>query len=155
VGIKNTSRSLFDDMMADRRLRELVKDTAWAHKLYSALCNSQWQPMEVMDILRDTTWSASWRTSGGMVADLRDCNEDYMDWYCSGHEGYVHPDIQAELARLGWVCVLKDDVDTHGGVPEEQSWGRATGIGGSLADITASNEFLATKIEEDSNGSIQ
>lgn len=155
MGYKRTSRHLDEDLKLDPEVRRLVQDKAWAHKLYSALCNTDWQPDDVLDILRENTWSASWRTAGGIVADLRNCGEDYVDWYCSGLEGYVHDDIRLALARLGWVCVLEDDVEEFGGHPREEAWGRATGIAGSLSDVTAFNEFLATKIEEDSDGSVR
>jgi hypothetical protein len=39
---------------------------------------------------------------GGIVADLRDLNEDYIDFYCSGDEGIVADDIAVELGALGW-----------------------------------------------------
>lgn len=155
MGYKRTSRHLDEELFSDPEVRRLVLDKAWAHKLYSALCNTEWQPTDVLDILKENTWSASWRSVGGIVADLRR-EGGYLDWYCSGYEGYVHSDIRKELLRLGWVCVDEDNVEERfGGHPSEDSWGVSTGLGGSLDNITAFNEFLATKIEEDSDGSIQ
>lgn len=144
MGYKTTARQLDKDLLADPEIQERVKDLAYAHKLYAALCNTQWQPDDVMDILREHTWSASWRTAGGIVAELRDCGEDYVDWYCSGLEGCVHEDIRRDLKRLGWTCVEEDDDAEYGGRPDDAVWGKSTGIAGSLSDITAFNEFLAT-----------
>lgn len=146
MGYKNTSRDLAQDLLNSTHIRERVQDKAYAHKLYAALCNTQWQPSEVMDILREHTWSASWRTAGGIVAELREPthNEDYIDWYCSGFEGCVHPDIREDLKQLDWTCVEEDDVDAHGGMPPENQWGARTGIAGSLSEVTTMNEFLAT-----------
>jgi hypothetical protein len=78
----------------------------------------RWQPQEVWSVLRDDYWSCSWRSAGGIVADLRNCNEDYMDWYCSGiigeeldandsrfgyvSEGEVTDEVLADFSRLGW-----------------------------------------------------
>ena len=128
----NTERNLAKELAQDLDILHRVKDDAYAHKLYAAITNTEWQPDEVMDILRDATWSASWRGAGRIISDLR--NEgDYMDWYCSGFEGYVHDDIRAELKRLGWVCV-EEDLYIGKAITEEQ-WGKFTGISGAFNDI--------------------
>jgi hypothetical protein len=67
-----------------------------------------------MPILTDKTWSCTWRSSGRIVADMRE-KGDYLDWYCSGivgddikgapayaSEGMVTEEIEADLLRLGW-----------------------------------------------------
>ena len=92
--------------------------STYAQNVYAALCNMRWQPKDVMPILKDEYWSCSWRSSGGIVADLRGNNEDYMDYYCSGigggislddnrpegyvAEGEVTDEIRNDLAALGW-----------------------------------------------------
>jgi hypothetical protein len=114
----------------------------YAQNLYCAWCNMQWckqttwnekaGDLGVLDISEDNLWSASWRASGGIVARLRNQNEDYMDYYCSGikggmsydvnddndyfaanryvSEGEVTEEIKADLAKLGWFPVpYKDD----------------------------------------------
>ena len=55
----------------------------YAQNLYAALCNNTFQQNEVWPRLTGTTWSCSWRSSGGIVADMRGSG-DYIDWYCSG-----------------------------------------------------------------------
>ena len=92
---------------------------AYAQNLYAAMCNQDWQRLEVMPILRDQRWSCSWRYAGGVVADFRDCGEDYMNWYCSGigpkedtefvGEGNVTDEIRADLALLGWRVIEEPD----------------------------------------------
>lgn len=42
--------------------------------------------------------ASGWRCG----ADLRDLNEDYIDFYCSGGEGTVSDEVARELAALGW-----------------------------------------------------
>jgi hypothetical protein len=94
---------------------------AYAQNLYAALCNNEFQRLEVMPVLRDDRWSCSWRYAGGIIADMRE-QGDYIDWYCSGignglgngdedgtkgyvSESVVTDEIRQDLARLGWrVC---------------------------------------------------
>jgi hypothetical protein len=86
----------------------------YAQNLYAAMCNSSFQKQDVWLILKDAYWSCSWRSAGGIVADLQDKGGDYMDWYCSGigakegdysnyvGEGNVTDEIAADLALLKW-----------------------------------------------------
>jgi hypothetical protein len=95
----------------------------------------QWCPKEMWPILRQDPdkdlWSASWRGAGGIVADLRNKGEDYMDYYCSGmrgglsydgkddddyfertgyaNESQVTEEIAADLDKLGWFPVPYND----------------------------------------------
>jgi len=116
-----------------------LRSTAWicdkakasedyAQNLYAAMCNNDFQRNDLMPILRDQRWSCSWRYAGGIVADMRE-QGDYIDWYCSGIRGSLHPggeepvedphpnwvgesvvtdEIRADLKRLGWI-VIDDD----------------------------------------------
>ena len=102
---------LEDDMKAAEWFVTKVRDSkSYAQNVYAALCNMQWQRREVMPILKGSLWSISWRGAGGLVADLRQCNEDYMDRYCSGMsgndgyvgEGFVTEEIEYDLGLLGW-----------------------------------------------------
>jgi hypothetical protein len=86
-----------------------------------------------MPILKDQTWSASWRSAGGIVADMRQ-QGDYIDWYCSGMggfatladetddeakelfdrkgyvpEGCITDEIRSDLQSIGWVVVPGGD----------------------------------------------
>lgn len=87
------------DMEADmnncQELKILVGNHDMATELYRALCNVDWYKNGIR-------WSCSWRYAGGIVADLRNVGEDYLDFYCSGDEGLVNPTIQETLAKIGW-----------------------------------------------------
>lgn len=83
------------DLAASPRIAERVADDDYARDLYAALCNVDWRKGA-------GEWSCSWRTAGGIVAKLRGKGEDYMDFYCSGNEGQIAPQIAADLAMLGW-----------------------------------------------------
>jgi hypothetical protein len=97
----------------------------YAQNLYAAMCNMQFIKLDVLPILKNQRWSASWRHSGGIVADMRQ-EGDYIDWYCSGigdglgngdedgskeyvPEGHVTEEIETDLKKLGWLPVEWDD----------------------------------------------
>ncbi len=98
---------------------------SYAQNIYAALCNMQWQKIDVWPVLKDEHWSCSWRSAGGIVADLRG-KGDYIDWYCSGMgdglgngdadrlkgyvgEGAVTDEIRADFQLLGWQPVPFDE----------------------------------------------
>lgn len=95
------------------------RSDSYAQNLYAALCNMRWQKRDVLPILKDEHWSCSWRSAGGIVADIQG-KGDYIDWYCSGigdglgngdatgvkgyvPEGTVTDEIENDLYVLGWV----------------------------------------------------
>jgi hypothetical protein len=117
-----------DNLEYDLRSTKWVCDKVrasdtYAQNLYAALCNQDWQQLEVMPILKDERWSCSWRYAGGIIADMQE-QGDYIDWYCSGigseeegfglghrtgegfvAEGQVTEEIEADLRQLGWTPV--------------------------------------------------
>lgn len=113
-------RDLEDDIRADAEIMTKILDNTYAQNVYAALCNMRWQLQEVWPVLQDEYWICSWRSAGGIVAELQG-RGDYMDWYCSGihsvdfvtekttnyREGYVKEgtvtdEIRADFARIGW-----------------------------------------------------
>jgi len=119
-------QNLVEDIWKDEEVLTKIKTRKdYAQNVYAAMCNMRWQPLEVMPILKDEYWSASWRSAGGIVADFRNCGEDYIDWYCSGMgglatynekegeeymtrqkfvpEGVVTDEVREDFLRLGWV----------------------------------------------------
>jgi len=114
----------YDLRSTDWFLEKVRTSDVYAQNLYAAICNNDFQKLDVMPILKNQTWSASWRHAGGIVADMRQ-EGDYMDWYCSGirnDDGYdpelniafpngyvpemvVTDVIREDLKRLGWIVV--------------------------------------------------
>jgi len=112
-------------------------DDVYAQHLYAAMCNNEFQRNDMMPILKGQTWGCSWRSAGGIVADMQE-KGDYIDWYCSGirdtgdlddeqfqqltkeqqevyirnkayvPESVVTDEIRSDLKKLGWL-VLNDD----------------------------------------------
>jgi hypothetical protein len=97
----------------------------YAQNLYAAMCNNDFQKLDVVPILKEETWSCSWRHSGGVIADMLG-KGDYIDWYCSGigdglgngdvtgvkgyvPEGCITDEIRNDLQRLGWAIVPGGD----------------------------------------------
>ena len=87
-----------------KSLTEKFKDDSYAQAFYAALCNIVWKKYDGSDC-----YSCSWRYAGGLIAEIRDMGEDYMDFYCSGNEGRVRRDILNDLGSLGWVPTLYDN----------------------------------------------
>ena len=122
-----THYSMQSDMMETEWFRNKVRSSrSYAQNLYAAMCNNDFQKQDTWEVLTDNRWSCSWRAAGGVVATLRDCDEDYMDYYCSGMGGFatidtdpasyyeengyvkeseVTEEIRADLLRLGWVVI--------------------------------------------------
>lgn len=90
----------------------------YSQHLYAALCNMEYQKLETMNILKEETWSCSWRYAGEVVAKMRE-QGDYLDWYCSSFgreydtvaEGTVTQEIYNDLKKLGWMPLGDVDVD--------------------------------------------
>lgn len=101
----------------------------YAQNIYAALCNMRWQRIGMWPALKDQYWSCSWRSAGGIVADMRG-EGDYMDWYCSGMGGlnqeYDGNETNAQWqARTGYVSEsvvteeIRKDFQILGWVPSE------------------------------------
>lgn len=117
---------MFADMMASPEVMFAAEDNNFAQRLYASICNRMWfkftpdedgsfdrlklPAADRNDMDYNKYWSASWRSAGGMVADLRapalrrcaESLEGYMDWYCSGNEGHLFDDVAELLRKLYW-----------------------------------------------------
>ena len=117
----------YDLLTTDWILEKVRADDSYAQNLYAAMCNREFQKLDVIPILKNQTWSCSWRYAGGIIADMQQ-KGDYIDWYCSGirNDGYqddldtvtpkqyvsesvVTEEIRDDLQRLGWVVLDSDD----------------------------------------------
>jgi len=87
------------DLLNCKILPELIRDQKFATKLYETLCNH-------IFIKGCHEFFPSWRYAAGVVAYLRNVffnlDEDYLDFYLSGKEGFVHQEIEEILKKLDW-----------------------------------------------------
>ena len=120
---ENKVSNLYDDLMNCGWILEKVRNSeVYAQNLYAAMCNQEFMKLDVIPILKDETWSCSWRSAGGIIAEIRQ-EGDYLNWYCSGigvfvvlenepnagyvPEGTVTHEIEVDLRKLDWI-VLRD-----------------------------------------------
>lgn len=125
---KNRENNMeYDLLTTDWILEKVRANDSYAQNLYAAMCNRDFQKLDVIPILKDQTWSCSWRYAGGIVADMQQ-KGDYIDWYCSGirndgyqddldtaypnqyvSEGLVTEEIEKDLNKLGWIVLPEDN----------------------------------------------
>ena len=129
----------YDLLTTDWILEKVRADDAYAQNLYAAMCNNGFIKLDVIPILKQEEWGASWRYAGGIVADMQQ-KGDYIDRYCSGirdvgvyapakeneefteeqlarkavvdryvPEGCITDEIRNDLQRLGWAVAPDGD----------------------------------------------
>jgi len=123
-----------DNLEYDLRSTDWILEKAraqdyYAQNIYAAMCNMRWQRIGMWPALKDQYWSCSWRSAGGIVADMLG-KGDYIDWYCSGMGGlnmeYDGKETNAQWqARTGYVSEgvvteeIRKDFQILGWVPSE------------------------------------
>jgi hypothetical protein len=105
------------EMMEDAIVIAYLKDVQIARDFYRALCNVQWvkishlpEDEQIIEKLKgigpNFIWSVTWRSAGGIIADIRNkyynTSDDYMDFYCSGDEGHITDLVRECFYRMGW-----------------------------------------------------
>ena len=141
--LEETDEWKIDNMEYDLRSTQWIVDKVkgddvYAQNLYAAMCNNDFTKNDVWPILTEKRWSCSWRSAGGIVADMQE-KGDYIDWYCSGirdakdldddqfrqltkeqqeyylqskafvAESVVTDEIREDLLKLGWIVVDNED----------------------------------------------
>lgn len=142
--LEETDEWKVNNMEYDLRSTKWICDKAkeneyYAQNLYAAICNNEFVKNDVWPILTDKRWGASWRSAGGIVANMIE-KGDYIDWYCSGirgdlsdeeysnlttdeqeqylyiknkfvSESVVTDEIREDLLKLGWIVVPDNSTD--------------------------------------------
>jgi hypothetical protein len=143
IELEETDEWKVDNMEYDLRsnqwiLDKVKGDDVYAQHLYAAMCNNSFTKNDVWPILTEKRWSCTWRSAGGIIADMKE-KGDYIDWYCSGirdateldddqfraltkeqqeyyiqgkafvPESVVTDEIREDLLKLGWIVVDNED----------------------------------------------
>lgn len=121
------------DLRTSQELVDKVRsDDVYAQNLYAAMCNNEFIRNDVWPLLKGETWSCSWRSAGGIVADMKGAG-DYIDYYCSGigngddltdeqfnqldyeakeyyinskrfvNESVITDEVREDLLKIGWI----------------------------------------------------
>jgi hypothetical protein len=129
----------YDLLTTDWILEKVRARDDYAQNLYAAMCNNGFIKLDVIPILKQEEWGCSWRSAGGIIADMQQ-KGDYIDWYCSGirdigvyapakeneqlteeqearkavvekyvPEGCITDEIRNDLQQLGWVVAPGGD----------------------------------------------
>ena len=128
----------YDLLSTDWILEKVRESDLYAQNLYAAMCNREFQELELIPILKEQRWSCSWRHAGGIIADMQQ-KGDYIDWYCSGirntneytpeefnnfteeqqaqlkessayvGEGFVTDEVREDLKKLGWIVLDEEE----------------------------------------------
>lgn len=121
----NDDHDIEDDILGCPIIMEKIKNSEeYSKKLYAAFCNQSWKHPSC-----EYPYGMTWRSAGGLIANFRnkirgkeEGSEDilvrysqgeertgdferYTDFYCSGNEGHVDPEIEEDLGKLGWFPV--------------------------------------------------
>lgn len=91
-------------------LRPIVQDDEGAIEVASAFYDVAWVPLESIASTYSEAWeegfSLSWRGAGGLVAELRDRGEDYLDWCWDAESGAVSERVERVMRSIGLRPVL-------------------------------------------------
>jgi hypothetical protein len=79
---------------------KLKTNDDYAVAFYGSMCNLSWYHWHFHQ-----EFSRTWRSAGGLVAELRGKGEDYIDFYCSGGEGRVTSEIKEDAKKMGFVVL--------------------------------------------------
>jgi hypothetical protein len=92
--------NLFRDVIDSQTIKNKMRASkSYSKKFYAAMCNT--------DVYKDGDageYGYSWRSAGGLVADILG-EGDYLNWYCSGNEGFVDDEVADDLKEIGWTAV--------------------------------------------------
>lgn len=102
--------NLEKSLRTDPEYLSLLKNEVFACAAYQSFCN------EVYINEHRERFSCSWRYAGGLIAELRDEGEDYIDYYMDFVKGELFDQteqhkntIQQIYNRLGWRLLTVED----------------------------------------------
>ena len=92
--------NLFRDIIDSQNIKNKMRASKdYCKRFYAAMCNTDLYKTGISG-----EYGYSWRAAGGLIADILG-EGDYLNWYCSGNEGFVDDEIADDLNEIGWVAV--------------------------------------------------
>lgn len=92
--------NLFRDIIDSQNIKSKMRASkSYCKKFYAAMCNT-----DLYKVGSTGEYGYSWRSAGALIADILG-EGDYLNWYCSGNEGFVDDEIADDLNAIGWVAV--------------------------------------------------
>ena len=92
--------NLFRDVIDSQNIKTKMRASKdYCKRFYAAMCNT-----DLYKIGSTGEYGYSWRSAGALVADILG-EGDYLNWYCSGNEGFVDDEIADDLNQIGWVAI--------------------------------------------------
>ena len=86
----------FEVDLAETLGEAMRADERRARAVYGALCNVDWQRAD------GRTHGCTWHQASEVVSGIRDQGDHDLEFYLSGNEGTVAPEVAAALATRGW-----------------------------------------------------
>ena len=92
--------NLFRDIIDSQNIKNKMRASKdYCKRFYAAMCNT-----DLYKVGATGEYGYSWRSAGGLIADILG-EGDYLNWYCSGNEGFVDDEVQNDLNAIGWKVV--------------------------------------------------
>jgi len=92
--------NLFRDIIDSQNIKNKMRASKdYCKRFYAAMCNTDLYKTGISG-----EYGYSWRAAGGLIADILG-EGDYLNWYCSGNEGFVDDEVQNDLNAIGWKVV--------------------------------------------------
>lgn len=105
---QDLSSKFEQDLRNSPEIVRKVQNYFYAQALYAGICQNEWIPKDVMQMLKGEGVIMSWRYVSGIMSRLRGCG-DYMDFYCSGitdgcySEGSITDEVMKDINDAGWI----------------------------------------------------
>lgn len=93
----------YDSPFAVEPFKSKMQSDSYASDFYAALCNNDFEHES------GEKFCCSWRFAGGVVAQIREQGEDYIDFYCRGSEGNITDEVLADLTSAGWKVITEPE----------------------------------------------
>jgi len=90
---------------------KLVKESkSFSEDLWGSIANVGWSRVENGVPVPDSYVGMSFRHIAGLIAEMRDDDTEYMDWYMCSNDGHARENVKKVLASKGWAPIDEENV---------------------------------------------